>query len=409
MLSVESGLADRLGCSLTAFLYALLTDRVFEYVWYGHHVLWESYQSPWIDWRAPPRDVSRGVTVPAPPGAPGPVLPIVLENHHWSRPNRTTLNADFYINPPNEAVKAWVQNLFNSGDVMEYGRDHDVVQWMLNLGLLRFAFNNPHLQKRLQELGLTWQNVVPCLFNYLYVPSPEALSIFRRTPLLHTLLDPNNIVIGIQIRLGDWVFNQPANAAQGVMHLQYGNWHFHCAQQLTDELIASGAAHIPGAPLQLQRRASFLSLRGVSRRNAADAGGGSGAAGGRRKVYWLLISDSGALRAAALQKYNDGRLLVADDFPRNRQTGLHVAATEMWLFGLASMHVVSTGSAFGRLGALAGGPKSLDGQEAARYRIYGVTNRLKHCRLAGPDPTEAVASCGRAATGAETEAVKGAP
>ncbi len=43
------------------------------------------------------------------------------------------------------------------------------------------------------------------------------------------------------------------------------------------------------------------------------------------------------------------------DHSHNGQEGLHAAAGELWLFGLAHAHVITRESHFGRLGALAGG------------------------------------------------------
>ncbi len=46
----------------------------------------------------------------------------------------------------------------------------------------------PRRPSPLQALGLTWRRAVPCLFNFLYVPSPEALAPFRARGLLDALL-----------------------------------------------------------------------------------------------------------------------------------------------------------------------------------------------------------------------------
>ncbi|KXZ53711.1 hypothetical protein GPECTOR_6g628 [Gonium pectorale] len=352
MLSYGSGLGDRIGGSLTVFLHALLTDRAFEYVWYGQHVLWDTFQSPWIDWRAPPRNLSMGATVPAPPGSGGAVLPMVTENHHWRLPNRSTLYADFYLEAAVAEPRAWVRDLYGSGDLMSYGDGYDVVLWTQNQGLLALAFENPNLQKRLQALGLRWELAVPCLFNFLYVPSPAALSLFRRGNLLDVLLDPDNTVIGVQVRLGDWVFSSEQEGGQSLDDavLARGYPHFECAQQLTDE------------------------LNGVARPDEEWDGEGEEHYGAQ---FWDLAGWGSA---------------DSENSPRHKQEGLHAAAGEMWLFGLAAMHVVTTNSAFARLGAVAAGPKSLYGNDTAKYRVYGIPGWRRDCRLSSPDPLEAVAS-----------------
>ncbi|PNH12213.1 hypothetical protein TSOC_000895 [Tetrabaena socialis] len=74
--------------------------------------------------------------------------------------------------------------------------------------------------------------------------------------------------------------------------------------------------------------------------------------------------------------------------PDNGQAGLDVAAAELWLFGLASAHVITKKSAYGRLGALAGGTgPALPGMAGEPYRLYGINSPYdkRECRLESPD------------------------
>ncbi|KAG2486881.1 hypothetical protein HYH03_014475 [Edaphochlamys debaryana] len=89
---------------------------------------------------------------------------------------------------------------------------------------------------------------------------------------------------------------------------------------------------------------------------------GGGETQPHRKVYWFLISDSTKLRKLAKAKYGGGgRLLTADDLPVHHirtetdspQLLLNVVGSEMWLFGLAHIHILSQSSTLGRLGAMA--------------------------------------------------------
>ncbi|PNH12341.1 hypothetical protein TSOC_000751 [Tetrabaena socialis] len=425
-MSVASGLADRLTNSLSVFLYALLTDRAFEHVWYGKHQLWESYSSPWVDWRAPPRDLTRGHTmraqVPAGAGdtsgnsteAEGPVLRVVTENHHWSQHDRPTMAAELYLHEEQVARRTWLRYMAaNNSGLLTYGDEYEAVVWTLNSPFLRYALRNPLLADRLQELGITRANAVPCLFNYLYLPTAEALAPFRHGELLGKLLDPLNFVIGIQVRIGDVVFKRGAAQQPGHSLGASSSAFFSCARQLTaqleelaavvqgpedkgrpevaqharpwEELLAHQLTSRQWARLQLGRR--------LRRWGGGKVEGGSGAGvpavfrGGR--VHWMLISDSEELRRWAQQEYGGGgRLLVTEglpidhvqDYSRNGQAGLNAAAAEMWLFGLASAHVVSAGSSFGRLGALAG-------SYSRPLRVYGtaLNSGARRCRLDRPD------------------------
>ncbi|KAG2486292.1 hypothetical protein HYH03_014997 [Edaphochlamys debaryana] len=503
MVSEESGLADRLTCSLPVLLYALLTGRAFEYVWYGNHVLWESMQSPYIDWRAPvpPGIATRGTVLR---DANGVLLPVVFENHFWAQPGRSQLMTNHYLDPSNHRGKIVAQQLFGDSDLVQYGAGYDVILWKANNGMLRWATQNPYLTERLKALNLSLPNAVRCLFNFAYVPSPAALAPWRASEVLDKLLDPDAFVIGIQIRVGDHVFiSNRHNITRAPGMIQTMAPYFYCARQLTEELEAlpdfasipaigggsstyggtastaaggstrdadgggahgsSGAQHSSrdwASHLQRMRREhatrrqhqrnalhvdvrhavrharnqhGAAGLRGSShgsdltgpRRRREGAGkfstgrqllqslaAASSALGGvqqrqpeggegdpqeqrqqrKRKVYWLLVSDSAALRRTAVELYgSSGRLLVAEGLPidhvqdhsYNGQAGLHAAAAELWLYGQANIHVVTVNSAYGRLGALAG---------PGEPYVYGVLGHSERtCRLGSPDSMDTIA------------------
>ncbi|KAG2486291.1 hypothetical protein HYH03_014996 [Edaphochlamys debaryana] len=241
MVSFVSGLADRLTCSLTVLLYALLTDRTFEYVWYGNHVLWESMQSPYIDWRVPPynlTDLSKHAAVHDNKSEALSYKAVSYENHH-ARVRRTTMFADHYLSPSDAKARSEVQRLFGFGDLITYGNGYDSLLWRLNMGMLRLLLRNPFTRDRVKALNLTLPNAVRCLFNFAYVPSPAALAPWRGSEVLDKLLDPTSFVIGIQVRVGDHVFQDPSAAnAHPWQHLSghAADAHFRCAQRLTEQL-----------------------------------------------------------------------------------------------------------------------------------------------------------------------------
>ncbi|KAG2486114.1 hypothetical protein HYH03_015209 [Edaphochlamys debaryana] len=234
-LSEQSGLADRLTCSLSVILYALLSNRAYEYVWYGNHVLWESMQSPYIDWRAPPRNLTYGRIVRD--GTGGQVLPVVTENHFWAKPNRSELTMPFYLHPADEEARELMRRVFAGSDMVSGGALYDVVMWESNSGMLRWMTANPWLSARLQALNLSLPNAVRCLFNFAYVPSPAALAPWRGSPILDKLLDPAALIIGIQIRVGDRSFNASTDNTTAVLAIAAN--YFACAQQLAEQARAS--------------------------------------------------------------------------------------------------------------------------------------------------------------------------
>lgn len=147
---------------MTVFLYSLLTNRNFEYMWYGNHDLWMSYQSLWIDWRVPLHKESLEALNAA---ASGLSLDITdsdgssrqcAENHHWSRPGRSFTTARFYIDPSLYGDRQHARNVFTSQNLMAFGGDADVVLWNLNQGLMSGAFRNPYLSSRLQVGSRRW-------------------------------------------------------------------------------------------------------------------------------------------------------------------------------------------------------------------------------------------------------------
>ncbi len=265
MVSNASGLADRLTCSLSVFLYALVTNRSYEYVWYGNHELWGSLRSVWIDWRPPPLR-------PAQQRARQQQLRQQKQQQQQQQQLTNTINstelgggssrdgstsyvgeqgpqrllrARFYLPPGDMEGLRTVQRLYDSDELLSYGEGYDIVAWTLNVGLLGRAFrgsssftnnansngsNAMHLEngtpssgsdaqsatlrggsstssalveaggahggrkalllhRLVGELGLSWPRVVPCLFNFLYTPTPAALRPFARTAgLLDKLL-----------------------------------------------------------------------------------------------------------------------------------------------------------------------------------------------------------------------------
>jgi hypothetical protein len=92
------------------------------------------------------------------------------------------------------------------------------------------------------------------------------------------------------------------------------------------------------------------------------------------------MTDPRVRNRVTLSLWPPGGALV-QDFPLHGQDGLHAAASELWLFGLATAHVVTKASAFGRLGALAGGPWTRH-PGAPMHRVYGIGTGYRTCRSA---------------------------
>lgn len=157
MVSNASGLADRLTCSLSVFLYALVTNRSYEYVWYGNHELWGSLRSVWIDWRPPAlrpaqqrarqqlqrqqkqQQQQLSNTANATDLGGGSSSDVSASYVGEKGPHRL-LRASFYLPPGDMEGIRNVQRLYDSDELLSYGNGHDIVAWTLNVGLLGRAF-----------------------------------------------------------------------------------------------------------------------------------------------------------------------------------------------------------------------------------------------------------------------------
>lgn len=339
MVSESNGLGDRLSATVTIFLTALLQNRAFLYRWgqkdvKGVHELWATLRSPWIDWRYP---MHYG------PGHAPQIYPHAAYPGTANLSSLSTLPLHLIGHPDNIS-----QHLLRE-DVTQLGAGYEVLEWTNNADLTIDTFSNPLLAARLSELGLKREVAVSCLFNYLFSPTYDALSIFSRR-LLDKLLDDNSFVVGIQMRAGDEVWN-PKNHGNYSGHL-HSEVFYDCAQQLSAQ---------------------------------APAG---------KKVYWLLISDSKMLRHDAQRRYPDIVIsadIVIDhvqDHAEHGQLGMHAAAGEAWLFSLADAHIISTWSYYGRIGALA----------ADHGRLFGIDYGQQgkpHCDLNNPPSLDIVKGWGR--------------
>lgn len=170
-------------------------------------------------------------------------------------------------------------------------------------------------------MGLHPGNGFACAVNFLLRLRPEALAPHQAE--LQALERPGALTIGIQIRTGDAILSSRQDVPIAMdKYLAF----FDCAEQIA-----------------------------TVQRLAAD-----------QPVYYYLVSDSLALRRAALAAFPDHvissmlpihhvRVMDGPGTPPDPVAALQGAAAEMWLFGLADFHVVSTYSGYGRLGALMGG------------------------------------------------------
>jgi hypothetical protein len=153
----ENGLADRLASSLGILLFAILTDRAFQYDFEGEPHLWEGLKSDFIDWRYTAWDKGNSSIT----------LDYVAE--HNSEP-------EFY-------------SFFLEKNLTDIGKDQHSVIWFTDHCPVYKSFENPYLTSNLKALGFQQETAFACLFDFLYRPTQEVIDVLK--PQLQLLLQPS--------------------------------------------------------------------------------------------------------------------------------------------------------------------------------------------------------------------------
>jgi hypothetical protein len=189
-------------------------------------------------------------------------------------------------------------------------------------------FDNPHYTSQLQSMGLDRLQAFSCIFHFLLQPKPEIFRIV--SALFHNMTDPANhrvLKIGIQIRTGDHTLAMEEQNHTLPHNLDAYSKHFRCAQQIEAFALQQG--------------------------NYSHA-------------VWYLVSDSLALRRAAVKSYGAHKVWThlsstiehsskeQSEFNQQRVTlsGFKLAAAEWYMFSMTDFQVITKQSGFGRSAAM---------------------------------------------------------
>jgi hypothetical protein len=170
----HAGLADRLATSVTVFLYALLSDRAFQYDFPGDP-LWQALHSDFIDWRYTGVDSGNATLL-------------------MDYVDKGLVDLD-------DGPQPGYMKLFTHGNTSAIGEGYHSVVWQSDHAAVWAAYGNPLVAGRLAAWGLPRENAFACLFDYLYRPSEDVLQAVR--PQLGPLLDDSALRIGLQARTGE--------------------------------------------------------------------------------------------------------------------------------------------------------------------------------------------------------------
>eukprot|EP00898_Chlorokybus_atmophyticus_P000983 jgi/Chlat1/1886/Chrsp145S02206 len=261
------GLADRFTGMVSAFLFALLTDRVFLIDWPGYE---NAFNSPYANLTYVPEILgqpSRDKLLP--------VMPWVPLHPRWGVNVTGLLNGDVGMyNWHDCEVRRRFDNCGGAfaghlGHLNSYFQEK-VVVINFNRGVVSMAFRETGPQMRLQAMGLHPDTAFGCLLHFIMRPSSTVHSLFARYS--QVLDDPTVFSVGIHIRTGDSSFQKNANLTV-LDHDEYGTQfqeYFETAQVLADYHAQPG-----------------------------------------QRVVWYVMSDNKALKDDARRRYTS-RMLTTD-------------------------------------------------------------------------------------------------
>lgn len=318
---VYSGFADRMVGSITAMLFALLTDRAIFFesqtangAGRALRPLTDAFAMDtinWADFQTTP-EVMAFLNSKSPANEDADAI----KQYSFGAINEST--KEYHI----AMVNGWGQeHLYNT--VMNQSEGFETVYMVLNRGMTVSIFDNAVVKARVEALGLQPRYTFACLYKYLFVPNRE---VFSRFPAeLSALSDPFALKIGVQIRTGDLAnLADPANRTAIDLYRAF----FDCAQQIEDTRIKPG-----------------------------------------QRVIWYFLSDSLNLRQAVSSVFGNKVLVkttgidTSHSAKETRRQGrgrvslstYQSIAGEHWLFSMTDFQVVSFDSGIGRSAAFLGG------------------------------------------------------
>jgi hypothetical protein len=283
-----SGMADRVLGFTTVFIFAILSNRIFQ-IGRRHSLpnMEAVFSSPNINWTR-----NNGLYEPDWIVEP-------LQHKAKLRNYNTSILETKKYNAVNTIDDWRLQDRFLRQNIIEIlGKDYQTVFIVMNRGKTIRIFENSNYQNQLNEMGITPHTAFGCLVEFLISPKPFIfLPVIEQLQTIHSLTASylssssatetsssdnqtknSTLVISIQIRTGDeFLVNQPQSSHQ--LDISQYVAYFHCAKQIEDFVLASKEKD----PLTNQQYSN---------------------------VKWYLVTDSLPLRKLAVDKYGSDKIVT---------------------------------------------------------------------------------------------------
>jgi hypothetical protein len=257
------GLSDRLQSLMTAFSYALLTNRAIKIKWGEQGLLEQVYFHPYVNWTHSALDDVKEDTL------------------------------DFDAGNTRDKAK-WFHDL----DLNDLS-DKRIVRWTIAAGQLANLKDNPlYTHKLVTEYGFKPHAMFKCFFNYLLRPKLEVMKLVE--PQLRELgTTPSQIIysykttgeryyrIGLQIRMGDAVWDGESDRCKGsvdILTQPDTKLFLDCAKELERNRVKGWN---PSAIENVLKKPGLGGTDGLSELK-------------REKVQWYLLTDCAILRYAVI-------------------------------------------------------------------------------------------------------------
>jgi hypothetical protein len=334
VIPTESGLADNLVGLISAFFYALLSNRSILFYSYDGLMRYDyAFEQASINWTSPP--FPNEVIEPFKNTYKGKTGSRVSRDYNYSQIDQKQFYPIFLVNDSPNSDRLFKHS--NLTSIPAGNEDVAYVVFSSNRGRSFSLFeNNFHKEKLTGGMGLTPERAFSCAFTFLFRPSSLTASLYR--PLWRQLTDPSlSLKIGIRIRVGDSTFSSPPSPPHPSPSTQ------------------NGGAALVEKYRQYFRCAELIELNYSSSSNSSS-------------VKWYLISDSLELRIAAKREFGDK--LITDTSTASTHTycstncssaaySMAHAAGDMLSLSLTDYQVFTRDSGFGLISGWIGGKNNM--------------------------------------------------